>query len=195
MEMQKLLPRLSAATGLSQPSIPAAKPQPQKEATHQLFEELKDRLQQRKVQEAITTAARIEVPISGMRLVELRMPSAILAASPMAKGKKTEKELESRAASSELSSRKQDSKKKAKEPMPKEEEEEESTAKDTRSSEGDAESEEEPSIPPPKPAAKMRLHSIHKKKPPPVYRSSAVPKRPTKTAQKREGSNKKPRGK
>ena len=116
---------------------------------HQLFEELKDRLQQRKVQEAITTAARIEVPVPGVWPAELPTPLAVLAISPTAKGKKTEKEPESKAASFEPSSRKQDSKKKAKEPMPEEEKEEESTVEDIGSSKGDAESEEEPSTPPP----------------------------------------------
>ena len=103
-EIWKLLPGLSTASRSSQPSIPTAKHQPQKEATHQLFEELKDRLQQRKVQEAIMTAVRIEVPVLEVQLAELPTPSAILAASPTAKGKKMEKEPTSRAASSEPSS-------------------------------------------------------------------------------------------
>ena len=191
-EMRKLLPKPSVAAGSSQPLVLAAKSQPQKEAMHQLFKELEDRLQQRKVQEAITTAVRIEVPVLGMRLAKLPMPSAVLVASPTAKEKKTKKEPESRAASFEPSFWKQDSRKKVKEPMP---EKEESTAKDIGSSEGDAEAKEEPSTPPPEPAARMGLRSTDKKKPHPIYRSSATQKQPTKTLQKGEGSNKKPRGK
>ena len=58
--------------------------------------------------------------------------------------------------------------------MPGEEEEEESTAEDTGSSEGDAESEEEPSTPLLELGAMMGLRSTNKKKPPLVYRSSAI---------------------
>ena len=43
-EMQKLLLGPSAAARSSLPLVPAATPKPQKEATHQLFEELKDHL-------------------------------------------------------------------------------------------------------------------------------------------------------
>ena len=120
-------------------------------------------------------------------------PTEVLAATPSSvDGKKAGKD----SASSEPSSQRQDSKKKKKkEPTLEEELEEESTAEDTGSSKEDAESKEEPSTPPPEPKAKIRIHSIDKKKPPPVYKSSVAPKRPTKTPQKGEGSNKKPRGK
>ena len=69
----------------------------------------------------MATAARIEVPVLGVYLLEAPAPPAVPAASPSAKGKKIEMEPESRAASSEPSSRKPDSKKKEKEPMPEEE--------------------------------------------------------------------------
>ena len=65
-EMRKLLPGPSAAAGLSQPSVPAAKSKPQKEVTHQLFKELKDHLQHHKVDDVVATIARIEVPVLGV---------------------------------------------------------------------------------------------------------------------------------
>ena len=122
-------------------------------------------------------------------------PSTVPAALRLAKGKKMEMEPESRAASSEPSSWKHDSKTKAKEPMLEEEEEEELMAEDTGSSEGDAESEEEPSTPPPELAARMRLYSTDRKKPPPIYKSLVAPKRSLKTPGKEGSSQKKPKGK
>ena len=122
-------------------------------------------------------------------------PSAVPAASPLAKRKKIETEPESRAASSEPSSRKYDSKTKAKEPALEEEEEEDPTTEDTWSSEGDVESEEEPSTPPPEPAARMGLCSIDKKKLLPIYKSPITPKCSLKIPRKGGSSQKKPRGK
>ena len=134
---------------------------------------MKDCLQQRKVQKAVTIAARIEVPVLGVRQAKMPTPSAISAALPSAKEKKTETEPQSRVTSSKPSSRKQDNKKKAKEPMLEEEEDEESMAEDIKSSEGDVGSVKEPSTPPLEPTARMGLCSIDKKKPPPVYKFSS----------------------
>ena len=45
-KMQKLLSAPSAAAGSSQPSVPVTTPKPLKKTDQQLFDELKDRLQQ-----------------------------------------------------------------------------------------------------------------------------------------------------
>ena len=194
-EMRKLLLGPSAVAGSSQPFVLTATPKPQKEVTHQLFEELKDPLQQRKVDEAVATTARIEVPILEVQLAQMPAPFVAPVTSLSAKGKKTKMEPMFKAASSEPSSQKPDNKKKEKKPMLEEEEEEESMAKDTGSSKESADSEEEPSIPPPEPTTKMGLRLTNKKKPPSIYKSPVPPKRSSKTPGKGKGSNKKPKGK
>ena len=195
-EMRKLLPAPSAVAKLSQPPAPKATPKTPKEKTQQLFDELTDRLQQQKVEEALAAAARIEVPTSAIHLVEVLAPSVVLAASPSVKNKKTEPELGSRAANSEPASQRS-GKKKENVPTPKLqelEEEEESAEEDTTESE----EREVPSTPPPdqKPKGrKTRFSSKKKPGPTGVYRSLFAPKRQSKTPAKGEGSTKKPRGK
>ena len=143
-----------------------------------MMDSLKDRLQERKVQEAVAAAAKIVVPTPEVSLATVSEDTS--------KGKNKERRLDSRAASFELG------KKKEKIPTPEVKElesEEESTTEDTIKSE----EEEVPSTPPPDPKPKWReTRSSSKKKPGPVYRSPFAPKHQMKTPGKGEGSNKKP---
>ena len=149
---------------------------------------MKDRFQQRRIQEIIQEVAKIEVLVPEVR------PTEVPAAKPSSSKGKKKVDSETKVVSFEASSARKSDKKKKKEPSLEPEEEEELTT-GTWSSKGDAESEEEPSTPPPKPKARMGTRSTDKKKPLPVYKSSVAPKQPTEMPQKGEGSNKKPRGK
>ena len=149
-----------------------------------MLDELRDRLQGRKDQEALVEAAKTVVPPPEV------LPAAVPEATPM--GKSKEKEPESRAASSKSSSQKS-RKKKEKISIPKLEDEEESTVEDSPKSE----EEDEPSTPPLdlKPRMSVNTRSTGKKQPPPIYRNPYIYKRQSKTPGKGEGSNKKPREK
>ena len=84
-EMRKLLPG-PTAVGTSQPQPQTiAAPSPKGKA-QQMMDSFKERLQQRKVQEAVAAAAKITVPTPKVS------PAAVPVASPSAKGKKTEVE-------------------------------------------------------------------------------------------------------
>ena len=186
VEMRKLLPGPSTP-GTSQPPLQAAVSPSSKGKVQQMMDNLKDHLQERKVQEAVVVTTKIVVPTLEV------FPIAVPEATPKEKSK--EKESESRATSLEHASQ-MSGKKKAKVPTPEIEElkeEEESTAEDTTESE----EEDVPSTPPPdqQPRKGVNTRSSRKKKPGPVYRSPFAPKRQSKTPGKGEGSNKKPRGK
>ena len=152
-----------------------------------MLDDLKGRLQECKVQEAVAAAAKIVVPTPEVS------PAAVPEAIPKEKNKA--KESESKVAISEPASQ-NSGKKKTKAPSPEVEdleEEEESTAKDTTKSE----EEEVPSTPPPdqQPRKGINTWSSGKKKLGSVYRSPFAPKRQLKTPGKGKGSNKKPREK
>ena len=88
-EMRKLLPGPSAA-GMSQPQPQTATAPSSKGKAQQMMDSLKDRLQDRKVQEAIVAAAKIVVPTPEV--------SAAIVPEATPKGKAKEKGFESRAA-------------------------------------------------------------------------------------------------
>ena len=193
-EMRKLLPALPAAARSSQPPTPEATPETPREKTmQQLFDEMKECIQQQKVEEAVAAAARIEISTPAVRLTKEVEPSIVPVASPSAKGKKMETEIGSKVASSKPASLRS-GKKKEKEPIPEiqelEEEEESSTGDATGSEEGEV-----PSTPPPEQQAKGREMRSSSRKKKLVYGSPFAPKRTAKTTAKEEGSNKKPRGK
>jgi hypothetical protein len=158
--------------------VPTVAPSPHKERTRTFMVDLKTRLKERQLEEAIQQAAQIVV------LGAERPSTAVSEASPRGKSK----EPESRATSSELSARKSEKKKKrTPTPESEEEEEEESTAEDT----SESAEEEVPSTPQPEPVPKRSLNtrSSTKKGPVPVYKTPLAPK--CKTPGKGEGSNKK----
>ena len=95
VEMRKLLPGTSAP-GTSQPPTQAVIPPSPKGKVQQMLNDLKDCLQERKVQEAVVVAAKIVVPTPEVS------PMAVLGVTP--KGKSKERELESREASSKPAS-------------------------------------------------------------------------------------------
>ena len=175
-EMRKLLPKPTAA-GTSQPQPQTTIAPSPKGKAQQMMDSFKERLQQRKVQEAVAAAAKITVPTPEV------FPATVLVASPSTKGKKMEAEPVSRAASSHPASQRS-GKKKEKIPTPEVRElesEEESVAEEATGSE----EEEVPSTPEPDLKPKGReTRSSSKKKPGPIYRSSFAPKRQSKTPAK-----------
>ena len=185
VEMQKLSAGTTEAGSSQPPDQPAISPS-SKEKAQLLMEELKECLQERKVQEALTKAAKIVVPPPE------GAPAAVPETTP--KGKSKEKESKSRATSSEPSAQKS-GKRKARTPSPKLEEEEELLDDKTNSSK--SEEEEEPSTPIPDQRLGKNTRSASKK-PLPLYNSSTArqqTKTPTETHGKKEGSTKKPKGK
>ena len=100
-EMRKLLPG-SSATGPSQPSAQVTTSTSPKEVSQKAFEEMKARIQQRKVQEALAKAAKIEVLVSEVRPMKLptAKPVVVPAATPTAKAMKTKKDLDTKTTSS-----------------------------------------------------------------------------------------------
>ena len=152
-----------------------------------MLDDLKGRLQDCKVQEAIAAATKIVVPTPEV------FPTVVSEVTPKRKSK--EKESESRAVNSEPASQKS-RKKKVKVPSPEVddlEEEEESTVEDNN----ELDKKELPSMPPldQKTQRSMNTRSSDRKKPEPINRSPFAPKHQAKTPSKGKGSNKKPRGK
>ena len=184
--MRKLLSGPSAA-GTSEPKSQGTIPPSPHGKGKQMLVDLKTRLKERQLQEAVATAAKIVVPNPEAS------PAAVLVASPSGKGKKTETEPVSRVASSDPGSQRS-GKKKEQIPTP---EVHELELEEEVEAEGSTESEEEeePSSPYPELKTKRETRSLGKKKPAPVYRSPFAPKRQSKIPAKGEGSNKKPRGK
>ena len=172
-----------SVVGMSPPPAQTAVPPSPKEKVQQLLDNLRGRLQEHKIQEAVIEVAKIVVS------PPKDPPMAIPRDTPKEKSKE---ESESRVASSEPASQKS-RKKKEKVPIPELEEleeEEESIAEDS----AESEEEEEPSTPPPhpKPRRSVNTRSSRKKQPPPIYRSPYASKRQSKIPEKGEGSNKKP---
>ena len=113
-------------------------------------------------------------------------PIAVLAATPTAKAKKTEKDLDTKTTSSESSSQRKSEKKKKKEPLLKSEDEEEST-EEIGSSGGDKN--EESVTPPLEKKPRMGTCSTNlKKKPESSFKTLVAPKRPSKSPRKGENS-------
>ena len=123
-------------------------------------------------------------------------PTATPTAIPSTKkAKKAKKDSETKMISFELSSQwRMSARKMKKEQMPKleSEEEEEFFAEDTGSFDGDLESEEEDEIatPPPEKRKKIEMQSSDRKKLTSTFKTLIPPKRPTKTPQKGESSQK-----
>ena len=179
-EMWKLLSG-SLVAGSSQAPPPSPK-EPLQE--HKEFEEMKAYIQQHRTKEAIKEVAKITIPLVGV-------PATTLAA----KGKKTEKDSETKTTNSGPTSQLRSGKKKAREPSSELEEEEESV-EDTGSSGGNQSSEEEESATPPSDKRrKMDTRSLDKKKLNSSFKTLVAPKRPMKTPGKGGSSQKKPKGK
>ena len=138
------------------------------------------------VKEVIAKVAKIKVP-----------PAEFLAATPTAtpvivKIKKIEKDSDTKTTSFELSSQRRSAKKKTNEPSLELEEDEESSEEEIGSSGEEPESEEaEPATPPPKKKKGIETQSSDQKKLALAFKTPVAPKRPTKTPQKGESSQKK----
>ena len=176
VDIQKLVFELQAR--LSQPPLPLMTPQKEKQV-----KVLKTPLHQRPIKEVIAEVAKIEI-----------LPAATRAATlATVKTKKTEKDLETKTISSELSLHRKSAKKKTKEPSPESKEEEESTAEETGSSGEEQESEEEakPMTLPAEKRRRMETQASDKKKPAFMFRTPVPLKQPVKTPRKGESSQKK----
>ena len=162
-KMRKLLPG-SSAVGSSQPSAQAATPTRPKEMSQKAFKEMKAHIEQRKVQEALVEATKIEVLVLEVRPAELptAKPAVVPAAIPTTKAKKTEKDLDTKMTSSKPSSQKKSERKKKKEPTLESEDEEESM-EETRSFGGDEEEEPVTHLPEKKPQMGTRSTNQEKK--------------------------------
>ena len=167
-------------TGPSQPLLLLAMPQKEKHV-----KELRTLLQQRLIKDVIIEVAKIEVP-----------SAAILAATPIVKVKKIEKDTETKTTSSKPSSQRKSARKKTKEPSLEFKVEEESK-EGTESSGGNAESEEEdePATPPLEKKKRMDTRALDKKKLASTFKTSIAPKWPMKSPRKGKSSQKKPRRK
>ena len=118
-EMRKLFSR-SLIEGLSRLPVQAATSPSPKETSQKQWEELKARIQQRRVQEVIAEVAKIEVPPLGVPPVEFptAIPAVVPATTPTAKVMKMEKDLETKTTSSKPSSQRRSGRRKKKEPLP-----------------------------------------------------------------------------
>ena len=101
-EMRKLLSG-SLVAGLSQAPLPPPKEQPQ---AQELFEVLRDRLQQHRIKEIIQEVAKIEVPVPEVR------PAEVPITIPSSAKEKKKVDSETKVASSEPSSPKKSNRKK-----------------------------------------------------------------------------------